>query len=52
MAVWGFCRLGLRPGPWLRPFFERSGSQLQDFSSHELAVVAYALGKLRAEVSG
>jgi hypothetical protein len=51
MAVWGFCRLGLRPGPWLRAFFDKSGSQLQNFSSQELAMVAYALGKLKAEVS-
>jgi hypothetical protein len=50
MAVWGFCRLGLRPGPWLRAFFEKSGSQLHNFSSQELAMVAYALGKLKAEV--
>ncbi|WIA11841.1 hypothetical protein OEZ85_011928 [Tetradesmus obliquus] len=50
MALWGLCRLRLAPGRWLKAFFEASGSQLGQFSRQELAVVAYALGKMRAEI--
>jgi hypothetical protein len=52
MAVWGFCRLkSAAPGRWVKTFFEQSGGKLLQFSRQELAVVAYALGKLKAEVS-
>jgi hypothetical protein len=50
MALWGLSRLRPMPGRWLRAFFEQSGGQLAQFSCHELAVVVYALGKLKAEV--